>query len=58
MPQLLHRAFIHNGHLRGPVTFTRREFGTGAVTTCFHDLGLSRLGFEHQTLSMRGERSN
>ena len=49
---ILHRAFVHNGHLRGPVTFTRREFGTGVVTSCFHDLGLSRLVFEQPTLSM------
>ena len=32
------------GHLLGTVTLT---FGSGAVTTCFNDLGLSRLGFEH-----------
>ena len=24
-----------------------RAFGSGTVTTCFYDLGLSRLGFEH-----------
>ena len=28
------------------------------VTTCFNDLGLSRLEFEHPTFRMRGERSN
>ena len=35
-----------------------RAFGSGAVTTCFYDLGLSRLGFEHLTFYIRGERSN
>ena len=33
-------------------------FGSGAVTTCFYDLGLSRLGFEHPTFPLRGKRSN
>ena len=32
--------------------------GSGAVTSCFFDLCLSRLGFEHPTLRLRGERSN
>ena len=36
-----------------------RAFNSGAVTTCFYDLlGLSRLGFEIHTFSLRGERSN
>ena len=26
----------------------------GAVTTCFYDLGLSQLGFEHPTFRLRG----
>ena len=35
-----------------------REFGSGAVTlTCFYDLCLSRLGFEHPTFRLRGEHS-
>ena len=33
-------------------------FGSGAVTTCFYDLGLSRLGFDHPTFCLRGQRSN
>ena len=33
-------------------------FCTGAVSTCFYDLGLSRLGFEHPTFSLRDARSN
>ena len=28
------------------------------ITTCFYDLGLSRLGFEHPTFRLRGQRSN
>ena len=32
-------------------------FGRGVVTICFN-LGLSRLGFEHPTFRLRGERSN
>ena len=35
-----------------------RAFGTGDVTTCFYELGLSRLGFEHPIFILRGERSN
>ena len=35
-----------------------QAFSRGAVTTCFYDLGLSRLGFEHPTFRLRGERSN
>ena len=34
-----------------------RAFGSGAVTTCFYDLGLSRLGFEHPTSRLLSERS-
>ena len=32
-----------------------RAFGSGAVTTYFYELSLSRLGFEHPTSSFRGE---
>ena len=35
-----------------------RAFRSGAVTTCFYDLGLSRLGFEHPTFRLQGQRSN
>ena len=28
-----------------------RVFGSGAVTTCFYDMGLSLLGFEHPTFA-------
>ena len=35
-----------------------QAYGSGAVTTCFPDLGLSWLGFEHPTFRMQGERSN
>ena len=33
-----------------------RVFGSGTVTTCFLDSGVSRLGFDHPTF--RGERSH
>ena len=37
---------------------TKGQNCCGAVTTCFNDLGLSRLGFEHPTFRMRGEHCN
>ena len=33
-------------------------FSSGAVTTCFYDLGLLWLEFEHPTSHMQGERSD
>ena len=30
-----------------------RAFGSGAVTICFYDLSLSRMGFEHPTFRLR-----
>ena len=58
VPHLLwHWASIYNGHLRGPVTHTYcRAFSSGAVTICFYDSGLSRLGFEHPTFRLRHRR--
>ena len=44
--------------LRGPVTLFCRSFSSGSVTTFFYDIGLSRLGFEHPTFHLRGQRSN
>ena len=35
-----------------------QRFGSGAVTIYFNDLGLWRLGFEHQTFRLRNELSN
>ena len=35
-----------------------RAFGSGAVSTCFNDLGLLRPEFEHSTFRMQGERFN
>ena len=32
-----------------------QTLGSGAVTTCFYDLGLSRLGFEFPNFRLRGE---
>ena len=60
VPHLLwHGASVYNGHIRGPVTLTYcRAFSSGAVTSCFYDLGLSRLGFENPTFRLRGQRSN
>ena len=60
VPHLLwHGASVYNGHLRGTITHNYcRAFGSGDVTTCCYDLGLSRLGFELPTLRLRGERSN
>ena len=35
-----------------------RAFSSGAVTTCFYDLGLSGLGLEYPAFRLRGQRSN
>ena len=35
-----------------------RAFDSRNVTTCFYDVCLSRLGFEHPTFRIRGKRSN
>ena len=35
-----------------------RTFSSGAVTTCFYDLGLSQLGFKHPTFRLRGLHFN
>ena len=40
-------ASVSNGHLRNTHTYCR-AFGSGAVITCFNELGPSPLGFEHQ----------
>ena len=34
-----------------------RAFSSGAVTSCFYDYGLSRLGFKRPTFRLRGQRS-
>ena len=53
VPHLLwHGTSIYNYHLWGPVTLT--AFGSGAVTTCFCNLGMPWLGFEHPTFHMQG----
>ena len=58
---LWHGASVYNGHLRGPVTSDThnycRVFGSGAITTCFYDSDLLRLGFEHPTFRLKGEHS-
>ena len=50
---------VYNDHLqRTPDTHTYcRAFRSGAVTTLFYDLGLSRLGFEHPTFCIQGKRT-
>ena len=35
-----------------------RAFNSGSVTNCFYDLSLLRLGFEHPTFRLQGERYN
>ena len=52
LPDLLwHGPTLYNGHLRAPVTLTpcSQVFGSGTVTTCFNDLGLSWPGLELQS---------
>ena len=35
-----------------------QAFSSGAVTTCFYNLGLSQLGFKHPTFRLWGQYSN
>ena len=42
---LRHGPTVYNGHLRGPLTLTPVAERL-AITTCFHDLSLSRPGTE------------
>ena len=52
---LWHGASAYNGFLlriRDNHTYCQ-AFRSGAVTTCFYELGLSRLGFEHPTFLLR-----
>ena len=61
VPYLLwHGASIYNGHLRRSVdTHTYcQAFSRRAVNTCFYDLGMSLLGFEHPTFCLGGKRFN
>ena len=63
VPHLLYvtRASVYTGHLRGCIRDTPNScgaFGHGDVTTCFYDMGLSRLGFEHPTFRLASERSS
>ena len=61
VPHLLwHGPSVYNLHLRGPVTLAPnlwRAFGSGAVTTCFNDIGLSLLGLKHPNFRLWGDRS-
>ena len=58
VPHILwHGPSFYNGHFQGLVNRTcHRALVSWAVTTCFKDQGMSRLGFEHPTPSLRGER--
>ena len=49
---------IYNDHLWGPVTLTPfpEHLSVEGLTTCFDDLGLLRLGFEHPTVRVQDER--
>ena len=64
VPHLLwHGASVYNGHLEGPVTFTlvAERLAVELSLTFFYYfyvLCLSRLGFEHPTLRLWGQRSN
>ena len=51
---------IHNSHLsRTRDTHTScQALGSWALITCFNNLGLSRLGFEHPIFRMQSECSN
>ena len=58
---VLHRVW-HNqtvfiGHLWAPVTLIPVTKRSLAVTTCFNDLGLSRMGFEHPTSACEAKHS-
>ena len=49
---LCHGTSVDNGHLRGPLTLTPiAEHLAVELSLPFYDLGLSRLRFEHSTLS-------
>ena len=52
------QGICYNGHLGGCVTLTPiADVDSGAVTSCFYDLDVLRLEFEHPTFHMRGEHS-
>ena len=52
-----HPFIMNTSRTRDTHTYCR-AFGSGAVTICFYNLVLWRLGFEHPTFCFRGERSN
>ena len=55
-----HGASVYNGHLRGPeiLTLNAERMAVELPLPYFNDLGLLRLGIEHPTFLLRGERSN
>ena len=57
VPHLRHGASVYNGHLCDIHTYCL-ALSSGATTTCFYELGLSRLEFVYPTFRWRGERSS
>ena len=58
LSHLLWHPFIMSSSMIRDTHTYYRAFSSGAVTTCFYDLGLSWLGIEHPTLRLRDQRSN
>ena len=59
VPHLLwHGPSFYNGHLRCDTHTYCQAFSSLDVTTCFKYLGLSRLGLDHTTFRLRGQRLN
>ena len=54
------RCIVYNGYLCGPVTLIpiAERLGVALSLPVFYDLRLSRLGFEHPTFRLWGQRSN
>ena len=46
------------GTLKNPHCSHGRALCNRAITTCFYDSGLSRMGFKHPTFRLRSQRSN
>ena len=49
-------AFVFNCLRTSDTYIYSPAFGTGAVSTCFYDSGLSRLRFKHPSFRLRSER--
>ena len=58
---LWQKAYVYNGHFRGPVThtpFAERLAVELSLPVFFYKLGLSLMGFEHPTFRLRCQRSD